>query len=31
VHVMDGQVTEFDEEPRLRTPAHGANAELAVV
>ena len=31
VHVMDGQVTDFEEEPRLRTPAHGANAELAVI
>src|SRR5437868_1380282 len=31
VHVMDGQVTDFDEEPRLRTPPRGANSELAVV
>jgi len=31
VHVMDGQVTDFDEEPRLRTPTRDANAALAVV
>jgi putative ABC transport system ATP-binding protein len=31
VHVMDGQVTDFEEEPRLRTPAHAANAQMAVV
>jgi putative ABC transport system ATP-binding protein len=31
VHVMDGQVTDFDEEPRLRSSARDANTELAVV
>ena len=31
VHVMDGQVTDFEEEPRLRTPEFGSNAALATV
>jgi putative ABC transport system ATP-binding protein len=31
VHVMDGQVTDFEEEPRLRSPARDGNAALATV
>jgi putative ABC transport system ATP-binding protein len=30
VHVMDGQVTDFDAEPKLRVAAHGMHAEGAV-
>jgi len=31
VHVMDGQVTDFDEEPRLHTPLRDSNSALAAV
>lgn len=30
VHVIDGQVTDFDAEPQLRVPAQGSDAAVAV-
>ncbi len=30
VHVIDGQVTDFESEPQLRAPAHGSGATTAV-
>ncbi|HSX58893.1 MAG TPA: ABC transporter ATP-binding protein [Tahibacter sp.] len=31
VHVIDGQVTDFEAEPQLRVPAHGSDAAVATV